>query len=313
VTKSGYDVLRCAACALVYVWPQPTAAELEAFYSAARYHATADAAARRRYFAARLRQIERLVPRRGRILDVGCAQGLFLEVARAEGWDTAGIDLDRKGVEAARARGLDVHQGELQPGGFPPQSFDVVTLFDLLEHVRDPRGLVAACREVLRPGGFLVVTTPDVSGLVPRVTYGLFALTLGAWGHPTPPGHLVQFSRRTLGRLLADEGFEPVLVRREHIPVAYSVGKLEDSILDVLAGRHRRRPAPTLPQVPEGEEGRPTGALAGRAALKRMARWAVRALAWTLVGATGLAARATGQGDSMRVAARCPAQGLQVE
>jgi SAM-dependent methyltransferase len=371
VTKSGYPVVRCTGCGLIFVWPQPTAEELEAFYAAPAYHAAVDAAERRATFARRLRQIEELVPRRGRVLDVGCSKGLFLEVARAEGWDAAGVDVNRRAVEEARARGLDARHGELQvwhsrPGcaptaegrcaTFEPASCDVVTLFDLLEHARDPRSLLAACRTVLRPGGLLVVTTPDSSGLVPRLTYWLFGATLGAWGHPTPPGHLVQFSRRTLRRMLEAEGFEPALVRREHIPVAYSVGKLEDSILDVLAGRHRvksggvgesaecgagnaecgagnaecgmrnaesggptagcsfRTPHSSFPipessfPVPHSPVRTPPPSPAGvKSALRRMARLAVRAAAWAVLGPTGVLARATGWGDSMLVAARKPA------
>ncbi len=304
VTKSGCDVVRCKGCGLTFVWPQPTPEELEAHYSAPRYHAEVDAAERRRYFATRLRQIEELVPRRGRVLDVGCAQGFFLEVACAEGWDAAGLDLDRKAVEAAQARGLDVRHGELTPATFAPESFDVVTLFDLIEHVREPRELLAAARGVLRPGGLLVVATPDISGLVPRATYALFGRTLGAWGHPTPPGHLVQFSRRTLHRMLKEEGLEPALTRREHIPLAFSVGKLENSIMDVLAGRHRTKALSRHTDAASAQTApRPEPSRGAKSLLKRTFRTCVRGVVWTVVGTLWLVARATGQGDSMLIAA----------
>lgn len=305
VTKRGHDVLRCRRCHVVFAWPQPAAAEIEAQYSAATYHDEEDEAARRRIAAQRLAQLQEQMPRRGRVLDVGCARGAFLAVARGEGWDAVGLDLDRKAVEAARGRGLDVRHGALEPGAFPPASFDAVTLFDLIEHVPDPRQLLAACREVLRPGGLLVITTPDISGLVPRVTYILFGLTTGAWGHPTPPGHLVQFSRRTLRRLLEEEGFEVVVLRREHIPVGFSVGKLEDSIVDVLTGWHRVRGGPPAADENDGTGGTVSGSgSSGGRAVKRLARLAVRALCWAVVGATAIVARLTGQGDSMWVVAR---------
>jgi 2-polyprenyl-3-methyl-5-hydroxy-6-metoxy-1,4-benzoquinol methylase len=303
VTKRGHDVLRCRQCRVVFAWPQPTAEEIEARYSAEGYHADADEPAERRLFAARLAQIEEQMPRRGRVLDVGCARGTFLAVARDEGWDAAGLDLDRKAVDAASDRGLDVRHGALEPGTFAPNSFDAVTLFDLIEHVPDPRGLLAVCREMLRPDGLLVITTPDVSGLVPRVTYLLFGLTIGAWGHPTPPGHLVQFSRRALRRLLDEEGFEVVALRREHIPMGFSVGKLEDSIVEVLTGRHRVREAPGAEAAGLSEDSDETGT-GGGGAVKRLARLAIRALCWIVVGATGWVARLTGQGDSMRVIAQ---------
>ncbi|HUT35646.1 MAG TPA: class I SAM-dependent methyltransferase [Planctomycetota bacterium] len=296
VTKRGCDVVRCRDCRLVYVWPPPSREEVEALYSAGDYHAVIDESERRRYFARRLRQIEKFAPRGGRILDVGCSKGYFLEAARANGWEAVGVELNRRAVEDARARGLDVRHGDLCDLALDEESFDVVTLFDVLEHTAAPRALLAACRAVLRLGGLLVVTTPDIGGLVPRVTYGLFACTLGAWEHPTPPGHLVQFSRRTLRRALGAEGFEALRERSEHIPIAYSVGKLENSIMAVLAGRHRN------PPTADGR--RPTADGRRQSPLRRVPRYGVRALSWLAIGLAGLAARATGWGDSMFVAAR---------
>jgi SAM-dependent methyltransferase len=181
VTKRGWDVVRCRGCGLVYVSPPPSHEELEALYSAGDYHAALDEAERRRYFARRLRQVEALACDRTaeggcatrRLLDVGCSKGHFLELAQASGWQAVGVELNPRAVEEARARGLDVRHGELPGLAFADASFDVVTLFDVIEHTAAPRALLAACHKALRPGGLLVVTTPDVGGLVPRVTYGL--------------------------------------------------------------------------------------------------------------------------------------------
>jgi len=307
VTKRGFEVVRCTECGLVYVWPQPTREELEAVYSAGGYHAEVDEAERRRYFARRLRQIEELAPRRGRVLDVGCSKGCFLEVARDEGWDVAGVELNPHTAEEARAKGLDVHCGGLSDFDASGRFFDVVTLFDLIEHTTDPQATLRGCRRLLRPGGLLVVTTPRIDGLVPRVTYWFFAATLGAWDHPTPPGHLVQFSRRTLQQMLAQADFRVVRWRAEHIPMAYSVGKLENSVTDVLAGRHRTKPVPLgVSSVECPLEPRPSSLVPRSSALRRAARLTARGLAWLVIGGVGLVARATGWGDSMLVMARRP-------
>ena len=300
VTKRGYDVVRCAGCGLVYVWPQPTREELAAIYSAGGYHAEVDEAERRRHFARRLRQVEELAPRRGCVLDVGCSKGYFLEAARDEGWEAVGVDLNRKAVDEARARGLEVHCGDLSDFDPSGRLFDVVTLFDLIEHTTDPQATLRACRGLLRPGGLLVVSTPNIDGLVPRVTYGLFARTLGAWEHPTPPGHLVQFSRRTLQQMLAQTDFRIVRWRAEHIPMAYSVGKLENSVMDVLAGRHRASPV----SASGGEASQPRRP--PRRAARRAVRLLVRGVAWLVIGGVGLVARATGWGDSMLALAHRP-------
>ncbi|HPD13598.1 MAG TPA: class I SAM-dependent methyltransferase [Planctomycetota bacterium] len=301
VTKNGCDVVRCRGCGLVHVWPQPPREALEALYSSGEYHTEVNEAERRRTFARRLREIEALAPARGRLLDVGCSKGYFIEAARASGWQATGVEVNRRAVEEARARGLDVRPGDLSGQGFGDASFDAVTLFDVLEHVGDPRALLAECRRLLRPGGLLVVTTPDVGGLVPRVTYGLFALTLGAWGHPTPPGHLVEFSRRTLRRALAEAGFEVVRERSEHIPVAYAAGKLENSIMDVLAGRHRQG---AVGGGPSAAGRRPAAGGRRTSFLRGLPRCGARAVSWLVVGLTGLTARAVGWGDSVWVIGR---------
>jgi len=310
VTARGCEVVRCTACGLVFVWPPPAADELAALYAAGPYHEGLDEAERRRTSSRRLRQVEAVAPRRGRLLDVGCSHGYFLEAAQASGWEAVGVEVNPRAVEAARARGLDVRLGDLCGQAFEEVSFDAVTLLDLLEHTRDPRAVLAACHRVLRPGGLLVVTTPDVGGLVPRVTYGLFGRTLGAWGHPTPPGHLVEFSGRTLRRLLEAEGFEVFRQRSEHIPFAYSAGKLENAIVDVLAGRHRQRIPDSRFQIPDSSPRSPIRdpqcAIRNGPAWRRLPRLGVRLVSWLVVGVAGTLARATAWGDSRWVAARRP-------
>lgn len=301
VTKLGWDVVRCRRCGLVFVWPQPTPEELAALYSSGAYHAEIDEAERSRWAGRRLDEIERLAPQRGRLLDVGCSRGYLLEAARDRGWEVAGVELNRNAVEVARSRGLEVHCGELPDAPFGPESFDVVTGFDVIEHVQSPRRFLDAARRLLRGEGLLVVTTPNVGGLVPRCTYWLLARTIGAWEHPTPPGHLVQFSRRTLLALLSGAGFRSKVWRAEHIPLTYSVGKLEDSVVDVLAGRGKGRPK-------GGSDRNLCRAGPSRQAVRRartsLPRLTVRCAAWVLLGVLGGVARLTGLGDSQWAAAR---------
>jgi 2-polyprenyl-3-methyl-5-hydroxy-6-metoxy-1,4-benzoquinol methylase len=136
-----------------------------------------------------------------RFLDVGCATGLLLASLRDRGWQTAGVDVCRESAQYGREkRGLDIRAGTLQEASFPAGFFSVAHFSHLIEHLPDPRTFVAEVRRILAPAGFAVVTTPNIDGLQARL--------FGSGWRSAIPDHLSLFSRRTLARLLAEEGFE---------------------------------------------------------------------------------------------------------
>jgi SAM-dependent methyltransferase len=124
---------------------------------------------------------------------------------------------------AREVYGQDVVTGALEPGMFEPGSFDVVTFWDVIEHVPDPVYTLGVAAELLAPGGLMVLKTPNVDGLYPKASLAL-ASRLGFWGHPEPPGHLFQFSEKTLSRLAAGAGLQPRTTVHQRIPLNYSFG-----------------------------------------------------------------------------------------
>lgn len=135
-----------------------------------------------------------------RLLDVGCATGLFLACMRDRGWQVAGADVCSESAKHGREkRGLDIRAGTLQEASFPAGFFSVVHFSHLIEHLPEPRPFVAEVRRILSPGGFAVVTTPNIDGFQARL--------FGSGWRSVIPDHIALFSRRTLSRLLADEGF----------------------------------------------------------------------------------------------------------
>ena len=130
----------------------------------------------------------------GVLLDVGCGDGSYMKRMRDLGWRVQGIDPDRRAVEVARARfDLEVEEGRLEENRFPDNSFDAVVAGHVIEHVHDPLTFLRECRRILRPGGRLVVLTPNYLGLQRR--------WLGRrWIGLDCPRHLFLFSRRSLGR-----------------------------------------------------------------------------------------------------------------
>lgn len=196
-------VVRCQ-CSLVFVTPQPSQAFLEEAYQGSYYQPWDDQeSVRNSIWNRRLKIVEKEMTPPGRLLDVGCGTGEFLCLAREHGWDVVGTEFSRYACEAGARRGLLISQGEIWDAKLPPDSFDMVTSWHSLEHVRDPLKVVQEIYRVLRPGGRLCVATPNVNDFIFQFAY------LMARGHRSPlyehherEIHLFHFSKESLPRLL---------------------------------------------------------------------------------------------------------------
>jgi SAM-dependent methyltransferase len=137
----------------------------------------------------------------GKLLDIGCNIGLFLSVAREEGFSVVGVELNRACAEYARNTfKIEVYSDVVEKAGFPNHRFDVVTLFDVLEHVPDMETFLVEVRRILKPGGLLVVQSPNLHSL-------MASLTKGDWVWLSPPDHIFHFTPSSLSRLLESNGF----------------------------------------------------------------------------------------------------------
>ena len=137
----------------------------------------------------------------GRLLDIGCGSGDWLLSMRELGWDETGVDPDDNAARVGRERGLNVNCGALEQQNFPNDSFDAVTLNHVIEHVPDPIGTLMECIRILKPGGKLVVFTPNWLSLGHQI-YGEF------WRGLEPPRHLHIFSFESLHGALGLAGFK---------------------------------------------------------------------------------------------------------
>ncbi|HVL88836.1 MAG TPA: class I SAM-dependent methyltransferase [Actinomycetota bacterium] len=141
----------------------------------------------------------------GRLLDVGCGLGYLLESARARGWEAVGVDPSPFSVRRAREKGFEAHRGLLHELGLPAASFDAISLLQVVEHLIDARALLAECRRLLKPGGALLVETPNPASL-------LAAVKREGFNYWIPPVHCVWYTPDALGRVLAAAGYTPVKV-----------------------------------------------------------------------------------------------------
>lgn len=221
--EGPHEVRRCDACGLVWVSPRRDEEGLAGLYGSEEYWRSGspkqcgygdyrgDAERYLRTFRLRLDRALRDGPRGGRALDVGCAAGFCLAVLAERGFDVWGVELSPVIAREAQARvGAErIHVGTLQGAPHAPGSFDLITLWDVVEHVPDPRALLRRARGLLAPGGLLVLETQDVQSA--------FARALGRrWHHYKHAEHLYHFAPATIRRLLADTGFEVEALTRRH-------------------------------------------------------------------------------------------------
>ena len=145
----------------------------------------------------------RRLARSGRLLDVGCAAGFFLAEAQRY-YDCEGVELSAFSSKFAREHlGLKVHTGTLADAWFASGQFDLITLWDVIEHVPDPRGVLDEVARLLKPGGHAVLTTGDVESAYARAR-------AADWPLMGPPWHLYYFSRTTLGCMAHAAGLHSV-------------------------------------------------------------------------------------------------------
>lgn len=155
-------------------------------------------------FSRVLARVERHVEP-GRLLDIGAGPGFLLAVAAERGWSPMGLEINSWAVEYARKEvRVDVNRGTIEAVAFAGQSFDAVTMMDLVEHLPDPAAAIERAAELIRRGGILAVLTPDSGSPMSR-------LLAGRWPEvKRVPEHLVLFSLRGLTSLLERHGFEVV-------------------------------------------------------------------------------------------------------
>jgi|SRR3989344_5060019 len=216
-SKNSFDIFKCAKCGTLSVLPtprvEPNLYEQNYFEGGKEGFGYVDydkdKEAMRGVLTRILEELEGVSSGRN-LLDVGAATGYFLDLARAQGWQTSGVEISPFASERARAKGLSVITGT--PGDLPGgHKFDVITLWDVIEHMPEPNLDVDLLAEMLSPGGVLAIITPDATSLYARLR-GL------SWHLLVPPEHINCFSRRGLRLFLERHGFE---ILKEKVPAKW--------------------------------------------------------------------------------------------
>jgi 2-polyprenyl-3-methyl-5-hydroxy-6-metoxy-1,4-benzoquinol methylase len=196
-----FGIKQCRKCGFIFLSPRPPVDEMKSYYDS--FYEDPDSAQRNpRQQNRAQRHIRRLIrhaSKPGRLLEVGAGDGYFLHAAREAGWQVEGLELSEPRI--ARAKEwfqLSLHCKELSAAPFEPGSFDAISMFQLIEHVHDPKAILNKASSLLRPGGLLMISTPNV------LAYARKNRGVNSWRIPR---HLFFFTPKTLVRSVENAGF----------------------------------------------------------------------------------------------------------
>ena len=208
--RGEYTIFACRACGGGFAWPRLGPAGLGGVYDDAYAETYVSGVMHGADFAERrfaqlekslLRHAPALLSRPGaRMLDIGCASGGLMAESRRRGWRPEGVEYSEALAAQARSSGLDVHGGDFLGLHLEAGSYDLITMFHVVEHFDDPTAAVAKCHALLCEGGVLVMETPNWRGIGALVRRS-------RWSHITPPEHINYFGPAALRRLTRRGGF----------------------------------------------------------------------------------------------------------
>jgi len=209
--SNGFNLVECKNCGFVYINPRPPKEILRNFYKEYFSEESDDIDAWRREFQSLYLQIKdeinKMCEAKGRILDIGCSFGFFLDLMRKDGWEVFGLDYSKTAVDYATnvLKLPNIIYGGIEDGNFSDNFFDVVTIFYVLEHVVDPTETLRLIHKILKKGGHLINRVPLTRPLIP--VYRLL-------GKPTfeAPMHLNDFSPKTMSMFLEKTNFRDIKI-----------------------------------------------------------------------------------------------------
>ena len=232
MSHDRFELLQCPVCQLVETAPQPVSTEIGKYYpdeyfglSGRRFLGPGEWVIRLARIW-RAEAIHRFNRAPGRILDIGCGRGWMLTRLKQLGWTCHGTEWSETLVKLHQQNGLDVqHELDLRNCHFPDQFFDVVTLWHVFEHIHNPAEILSEIYRILKPGGLIVLATPDWGGLSAQLTrQNWFALDV--------PRHLFHYSHRTLPAIVESAGFR--VFRQRHLSLEQDLFGATQSVLNTL-------------------------------------------------------------------------------
>ena len=238
VDYQGFRLCRCPRCGLEFVTPRLSFEDLAEKVYSDNYFPVREGSNERspeatHYYTRQMSNFERLLGRKGKVLDIGCGNGSFLDFARENGWEIAGSDI--KLSDDARSLGCNLAEGRIKNLDLGDERFDLIRLNHVLEHTQEPVEDLKRCRQMLAPGGILFISVPNIAGISPRLKSLQSKLHLKGkrWRHYAAMHHLFFFSPATLKAAVEKAGMK-VLEWETPVPRKSHQSALVESVYRTL-------------------------------------------------------------------------------
>lgn len=205
---------QCRDCGFVFAVQIPTVAELTAHYNTYSRNDYISPITVKRY--EELLDGFEAYRKTNKIIDVGCGNGHFLKVALQRGWEVYGTEYTDEAIAQCKAKGILMQQGELNPANYATESFDVITSFEVLEHINTPHQEIKHFHTLLRQGGLVYLTTPNFNAVSKN-------LLKENWSVVEYPEHLSYYTPKTLRKLFEKHNFKTL----EVLTTGVSIGRIQ--------------------------------------------------------------------------------------
>ncbi len=202
---SNNYLVKCKSCGMVFCEPVPSVEELNAYYKTYAYENNFYSPITKQRYLELLEVFEKY-RKTNKILDIGCGNGFFLETAKEQGWDVYGTEYSEKAIEIIQQKGIKSIKGELNINDFNNDMFDVITSFEVIEHINNHIDEIKKIKTLLRVGGAFYITTPNFNSLSRY-------LLKEKWNIIGYPEHLAYFTSKTLNKLLTDNNFKKIYIK----------------------------------------------------------------------------------------------------
>lgn len=224
ISEIQFPVARCCHCNFVYVNPRPGTDDIHHYYPEDFYNATSTPEEtileKSRSLLAKYDKVKKFAP--GRLLDIGCAKGEFMFMMEKKGWKVSGLDFSPKPPNLFN---LDITYGDLSSASFKKESFDLVTLWAVLEHVYEPKKMLEEINQLVKPGGALIILVTNFNSIAARFLRS-----------DDVPRHVNLFTKKTITEMLTSAGFETETFYFDQDIFGGSVRGLLNQFVKLIAG-----------------------------------------------------------------------------